>query len=156
MNRCVVWPRRGTVDGAYWNRQQTTDVTISPIAQPPSGETLTFMQLLNHTHVQLFLRTCVVPPHLSSVPMFRREKLRGFGAGVRFPRGNWTPAVPPPSVSISMAKSLRTVSRLWPSFSHTNKSADGRDKATEGECFRGKQGGKRLALMREGGCNDPS
>lgn len=51
------------------------------------------------------------PAYLSSVPMFRRE-FRGFVDTAELPRANWAPNIIPLSISVSMAKSLRTISML--------------------------------------------
>ncbi|TNN86885.1 hypothetical protein EYF80_002640 [Liparis tanakae] len=58
-----------------------------------------------------------LPPYLSSVPKFLREKLRVFAA--EGPLADWMPTMSPPSVSVSMAKSLRTFSMLSLSLSKT-------------------------------------
>lgn len=54
--------------------------------------------------------------------MFLREKLRGFVDAAEGPLADWIPTIPPPSVSVSMAKSLRTFSMLSLSFSKTKES----------------------------------
>ena len=86
MNKSVVWPARRTADGSILEQQ------------------------VQHNRAEL--EKAFVEPYLSSVPKFLSEKFRGFVDIAEGPLADWIPTIPPPSVSVSMAKSLRTFSML--------------------------------------------
>lgn len=153
LNRCVVWPRRGTVNGCILEHLANHGCNHFSYCGRPQEELKGYLSffsaaLLRHAADKLVvpvwlrlplkigflfrncgyhatkLQKCFVQAHLSSVPKFLREKLRGFVDTAEFPLADWIPTIPPTSVSVSMAKSLRIVSMLLLSFSQTGNTSD--------------------------------
>lgn len=71
------------------------------------------------------------------------------------PLADWIPTIPPPSVSVSRAKSLRTFSMLSLSFSKTNAS-EIKTLLLEYHyyCFR-RTSATSIVCLKKGDCNDP-